>query len=407
MAQSPVASSFELKRGVRLPNIRHVRAFVVRGGGGDYHDQAGEHWIDDHVSTPMAKYPQYRASRQSFGLNVLGTLVVEIEADDGTVGFGVTTGGDPAAWIVERHLARFLEGAAVTDYERIWDQMYLSTIFYGRKGLVINAISGVDLAVWDLLGHLRQEPVYHLLGGAVRDEQLFYATGARPDLAQKMGFIGGKMPLHHGPAEREDGLNANLGLLADMRARVGPDFWLMYDCWMSLDLNYATRLAHKAAAFDLKWIEEALLPDDYWGYAELRRAVPAGMLVTTGEHESTRWGFRLLLEMGCADIIQPDVGWCGGITELIKISALADARGVLVVPHASSVYSYHFVITRHNSPFAEFLMMAPKADEIVPMLNPLLLDEPVPVNGRMNVPDRPGFGVRLNPACERTRPYSH
>ena len=77
------------------------------------------------------------------------------------------------------------------------------------------------------------------------------------------------------------------------------------------------------------------------------------MLVTTGEHEATRWGFRLLLEMGCCDIIQPDVGWCGGITELIKISALADAHGALMVPHGSSVYSYHFVITRHNSPFAE------------------------------------------------------
>ncbi len=408
MAQSPPAlSSFELKGRSRLPGIREVRAFVVRGGGGDYHDQAGGHWIDDHVATPMAKYPAYRASRQSFGLNVLGTLVVEIEADDGTIGFGVTTGGDPAAWIVEHHLARFLEGAAVTDYERIWDQMYFGTIFYGRKGLVVNAISGVDLALWDLLGKLRQEPVYHLLGGAVRDEQPFYATGARPDLAKAMGFIGGKMPLHHGPAEREDGLNANLALLADMRERVGDDFWLMYDCWMSLDLNYATRLAQKAAPYGLKWIEEALPPDDYWGYADLRRAVPAGMMVTTGEHESTRWGFRMLLEMGCADIIQPDVGWCGGITELLKISALADARGVLVVPHASSVYSYHFVITRHNSPFAEFLMMAPQADEIVPMLNPLLLDEPLPVNGRMKVPDLPGFGVRLNPACERARPYTH
>jgi L-rhamnonate dehydratase len=111
--------------------------------------------------------------------------------------------------------------------------------------------------------------------------------------------------------------------------------------------------------------------------------------------------------MGCADIIQPDVGWCGGITELIKISALADARGVLVAPHGSSVYSYHFVLTRHNSPFSEFLMMAPGADKVVPMFAPLLLDEPVPVNGRMKVPDTPGFGVRLNPDCKLHRPYSH
>jgi len=91
----------------------------------------------------MAKYPEYRESRQSFGINVLGTLVVEVEASDGTVGFAVTTGGELAAWIIENHLVRFVEGARVTDLERIWDQMYLSTLYYGRKGIVLNAISAV------------------------------------------------------------------------------------------------------------------------------------------------------------------------------------------------------------------------------------------------------------------------
>jgi L-rhamnonate dehydratase len=390
-----------------MPTIRHVRAFTVRGGGADYHDQGADHWIDDHVSTPMARYPEYRKSRQSFGLNVLGSLVVEIEASDGTVGFAVTTGGEIGAFIVEKHLARFLEGQRVTDIEKMWDQMYFATLYYGRKGIVLNAISGVDLALWDLLAKVRKEPVFQLLGGPVRDELQFYATGARPDLAKEMGFIGGKMPLQHGPAEGEEGLAKNIAKLADMRSKVGDDFWLMFDCWMSLDLNYAKRLAQEAKEYGLKWIEEALPPDDYWGYAELRRSVPRGMMVTTGEHEATRWGFRMLFEMGCADLVQPDVGWCGGITELIKISALADAHNVLVVPHGSSVYSYHFVVTRHNSPFAEFLMMAPKADQVVPMFNPLLLDEPVPVNGRMKVPETPGFGVRLNPDCALSRPYSH
>ena len=379
--------------------IRAVRASFVQGGGADYHDQGSGHWIDDHIATPMARYPAYRASRQSFGLNVLGTLVVEIEADNGVTGFAVSTGGEPAAWIVQRHLSRFLIGADPSDIERIWDQMYLATIFYGRKGLVLNAISCVDLALWDLLGKLRDLPVYRMIGGAVREEISFYATGARPDLAQKMGFIGGKLPLHHGPAEGEEGLHKNLALIATMRSRVGPDFWLMLDCWMSLDLNYAERLAHAAVEFNLKWIEEALLPDDYWGYADLKKRVPPGMLVTTGEHEAGRWGFRMLLEMECADILQPDVGWCGGLTELLKISAMADARGVLVVPHGSSVYSYHFSIARHNSPFAEFLMMAPQADKVIPMFSPLLLDEPVPLHGRLKISEAPGFGVRLNPEC--------
>ena len=390
-----------------MPTIRAVRALTVRGGGADYHDQDAGHWIDDHIATPMSRYPEYRQSRQSFGINVLGTLVIEVEASDGTVGFAVTTGGEIGAFIVERHLARFIEGQRVTDIERMWDQMFHATLYYGRKGVVLNAISGVDLALWDLLAKVRREPVHQLLGGKVRDELEFYATGARPDLAKEMGFIGGKLPLHHGPAEGEAGLRRNLDALADMRSRVGADFWLMLDCWMSLDVPYATRLAHEAHALGLKWIEECLPPDDYWGYAKLRRDVPRGMLVTTGEHEATRWGFRMLLEMECCDIIQPDVGWCGGLTELIRISALADARGVLVIPHGSSVYSYHFVATRHNSPFAEFLMMAPQADRVVPMFDPLLLDEPVPVGGRMKVPDTPGFGVRLNPDVRVQRPYEH
>ena len=387
--------------------IRQVRAYTLRGGGADYHDQDAGHWIDDHIATPMSVYPEYRQSRQSFGINVLGTLVVEIEADDGTVGFAVTTAGELGAFIVEKHLARFVEGARVTDIEKIWDQMYRSTLFYGRKGVVLNAISAVDLALYDLLGKIRQEPVYALLGGPVRDELTMYATGARPDVAKDLGFIGGKMPLHHGPAEGEEGLRKNLEMIRDMREKVGDDFWLMLDCWMSLDLDYATRLAHGAAEYDLKWIEEALPPDDYWGYAKLKKQVPPKMLVTTGEHEATRWGFKLLLDMECVDIIQPDVGWCGGITELSKISALADAAGALVIPHGSSVYSYHFVVTRTNSPFAEFLMMHPTAEEVVPMFSPMLLGEPVPVNGKLKVPETPGFGVELNPALEKLRPYTH
>jgi L-rhamnonate dehydratase len=392
---------------MRQTTIKQIRAYTVRGGGADYHDQDGDHWIDDHIATPMSKYPEYRQSRRSFGIDVLGTLVVEIDASDGTQGFAVTTGGDIGAYIVEKHFARFVEGRAVGDIELIWDQLYLSSLYYGRKGVVLNAISGVDLALWDLLGKIQDEPVYHLLGGPVRHEIEFYATGVRPDLAQKMGFIGGKMPLHHAPVEGEAGFRHNIEELAIMRERVGADFWLMFDCWMSLDLDYATRFAHAAQEHGLKWIEEALPPDDYWGYAALRRNVPKGMLVTAGEHEATRWGFRLLLEMGCCDILQPDVGWCGGLTELVKISALADKHKSLVIPHGSSVYSYHFVITSHNSPFAEFLMMAPQADRIVPMFSPLLLDEPVPVNGRMQVPERPGFGVRLNPDCTLRRPFEH
>ena len=390
-------------------HIKQIRAFTVRGGGADYHDQEADHWIDGQISTPMSKYPEYRAQRRSFGLNVLGSLVVEIEASNGEVGVAVTTGGDLGCWIIEKHLARFIEGKKVSEIAMMWDQMFNATLFYGRKGIVINAISGVDLALWDLLGRIRQLPVYELLGGAAHNELNFYATGPRPDIAKELGFIGGKLTLVHSPAEGLSGLEQNLNLLREMRSKVGDGFWLMYDCWMSLTVEYALQLANAGVEFGLKWIEECLPPDDYWGYAELKSRVPQGMLVTTGEHEATLLGFKLLLDMNCADIIQPDVGWCGGLTELIRIADLADEYRVPVVPHGSSVYSYHFVITRPSTEFAEFLMMAPKADRIVPMFNPLLIGEPLPKNGKLNVAalDKPGFGVELNRELSFQRPFEH
>src|SRR3546814_18462833 len=119
--------------------------------------------------------------------------------------------------------------------------MYFSTQYYGRKGLVINAISGVDLALWDLLGKLRGEPLYHMLGGAVRDELQFYAPVARPDVAKELGFIGGKLPLRHGPAEGIEGLHSNVALLTAMRAKVGDDFCRMYDVWAELKLDFTNR----------------------------------------------------------------------------------------------------------------------------------------------------------------------
>ena len=394
------------------PVITAVRAYIARGGGADYHDQGEGHWIDGQISTPMSRWERYRSTRSSFGLNVLGTLIVQVEASDGQrteIGFAPTIAGEPGAWIVERHLARFIEGAplnSVEDIAAIWDQMYHGTLFYGRKGLVLNAISAVDLALWDLLGRLRGEPVYALLGGAAKDELTCYATGVRPDVAQQLGFIAGKMPLVHGPAEGEQGLADNIATLRTMRDRVGPDFPLMWDTWMSLDLPYAEQLAKAAAEYGLHWLEEPFGPDDYWAYRDLRQRMPAGMLLTTGEHEATRWGFRMLLEMGCADVLQPDVGWCGGLTELLQISEMARAAGVPVTPHGSSVYSYHFAITEHGSDWTEFLMMHPTAEQVVPMFNPMLLDEPIPVDGRIRLTDAPGFGVRLNPDVDLHRPYS-
>ncbi|MGI5989908.1 MAG: L-rhamnonate dehydratase [Lachnospiraceae bacterium] len=377
--------------------IKEIRAYVVEGGGADYHDQKEDHWIVQQIATPMSIYPKYRKTRTSFGLNALKTLVVEAEADNGTVGFGITTGGYPAAWLVMNHLDRFIVGQPVENLEQMWDQMYRASLYYGRKGLAMNAISAIDLALWDLLGKLRQEPVYAMLGGKVRDELRFYATGPRPDLAKNLGFFGGKIPLKYGPADGEEGFRKNMETAKEMREKVGPDFWLMWDCWMSLDLPYATRLLNESRKYGFKWIEECFNPDDYWAYRDLKKAAAGtGVMISGGEHEATRYGFRMLMEFCDLDLLQPDVGWCGGMTELLKIGDMAQAYGKLVVPHGSGVYSHHYVVSRANSPFTECLMMSPKADKVVPQYVPLIKDEPMPVNGKLKLDDKPGFGVELN-----------
>ncbi len=382
--------------------ICQIRASVVRGGGADYHDQAASHWIVGQIATPMSVYPDYRPSRTSFGIDALGTVVVEVEDEAGRVGVGLSTGGVPAAYIVAHHLNRFVLGRDPSQRELIWDQMYRSSVFYGRKGVAVNAISAVDLALWDLFARQRDMPVYALLGGPVRTALPCYATGPNPEWAVGEGFVGGKLPLVHGPAEGTPGLRANVERFAAARAAVGPDALLMLDCWMALDLPYALRLVEALHPLGLYWIEEAFLPDDYWAYRDLRRRLPPGVRVAAGEHEWTRYGFRLLLDFEAVDVVQPDVNWCGGLTELIRIAALADARGLPVIPHGSSVYSYHFAASRPSTTLSEFLMMHPTASAVVPMFAPLLLGEPVPEKGVVTLTDRPGLGVELNPAVPRT-----
>ncbi|MSU66712.1 MAG: L-rhamnonate dehydratase [Opitutus sp.] len=390
-----------------MKKIVDVRALVQSGAdqGADYHAKPAGHWINSTIiATPMSKYPAYQETRRSFGIDVLGTVLVEVESEDGTVGFAMTTGGVPAAYLIEKHFRRFVVGQTAVNVELMFDQMYHASLYYGRKGLPINAISAIDCAVWDLLGKLRGEPVWAMIGGKIRERQPMYATGPRPDLAKKMGFIGGKMPLPYGPAHGDEGLRKNIELAARMREACGPDFFLAFDCWMALTPAYALRLIEALQPYNFRWVEECLPPDDYAGYRQLVDQRSHAIMISTGEHEYTRWGFENLLNTG-VDMVQPDIHWCGGLTELLKIKAMASAKNRLCVLHGSSVYSYHFAISSDTTPFSEFLMMAPGADKIVPMFAPLFTNETVPVDGHVSVSDAPGFGVDLNPALNWSRPF--
>lgn len=394
---------------MRRDEIVDVRASLVeaRGAGGDYHDRDEGHWlVDTLISNPMSGYPEYKASRTSWGIAVLGSVVVEIETKGGAIGVATGLGGPPACFMIEKHFRRFLIGADPRDVNRLWDQMYRASMPYGRKGITVAAISVVDLALWDLLGILRDEPVYALIGGATRDALTLYCTGPRPDIAREQGFWGGKVPLPHGPADGPAGLKANVEFLAAHRDAVGPDFPLMVDCYMSLDVPYAVSLAEAVKPLGIYWIEEPLPPDDIEGHRILKQRCPVTCW-TTGEHEYTRYGFRSLIEGRAIDVLQPDLMWMGGLTEALRVSAMAAAYDIPVVPHGSGAYSYHFVQSQPHIPYCEYVNTSPGGDEPQPVFGALFEGDDIPVDGRVTPGERPGFGLKLRrDKVQLTRPYA-
>jgi L-rhamnonate dehydratase len=391
--------------------IVSVRASVVKSGQfppepdiPDLNEEAFN-WRRQKVANPLTKYPEFRDNRSAGHGEVGGNVIVQVESASGHVGIGTTSGGLAALAIIELHLAGLVEGQDAFAHELIWDRMFGGTLLYGRKGLVLHAISAVDLAVWDLHGKITETPVYSLLGGPITTDLTVYGTGPSAAPIEKAGFWGAKLPLTWGPSEGEDGFRRNVARAQAARDSVGPDFPLLYDCWMALNVDYAVRLAEAVEPLGFRWLEEPLAPDDYAGHAELRRRLPPGMTLNTGEHEYTHRGFKLLCEAG-VDVIQPDPNWCGGITEMRRIAAVASAFGKRIIPHVGGVYSYHFLASYPDVTFAEFPMMAKAGDVIVPMHAPVLLGEPLPENGVLHVGEEPGFGLTLNEDVELLRPIT-
>ena len=238
------------------PRIKSVRAFVSRAeeyGSSDYHDTPDSHWIMGQppmhppIANPMTRFPRYSGSRASWGVARVPTVVVEVEQDDGLIGIGASCGGEAACFIIEQHLAMLVEGQSVKNITYIWEQMWRASIHYSRKGLGMHAISAIDLALWDLLGKVKGEPVYNLLGGATKGRVPLYATTARPDLAQQKGFFGAKVPLPYGPEAGAEGMAKNVAFCAKWRDACGATYPLMLDCYMALDVQYAAELARKIA----------------------------------------------------------------------------------------------------------------------------------------------------------------
>ena len=334
-------------------------------------------------------------------------LLVVVETDEGQRGLGnVLVGAHPVREIIERYLRPILLGQSPFDVELLWERMFRSTLNLGRKGAAIEAISGVDIALWDLMGQATGQPVYNLLGGRTRDRlrcyvSVLYATtdlnalAREASLYKEQGFTAMKQRIGYGPADGPVGMRKNLELIRTVREVIGPDLELAADAYMGWDVNYAIRMIRmiEDAGLDLAWLEEPVLPDDIEGYATIARTVDTP--ISGGEHEFTRWGFRELINRRAVDIVQLDVNRVGGVTEAQKIWAMAAGNGLNVLPHAGQSHNYHLIMAHLNSPIAEFF---PRMDppSSYTLFWDLVEGEPIAKDGYLELPATPGFGLKLN-----------
>lgn len=381
--------------------IKAVRVFEVTG---EMLFQ-GEFW-EERLIRPIDIYPEHKnegagwLTKSDEGHYTMRSLFCEIDTDEGVSGLaGPTTLGQ--AFIILTQLAPMLMNADPLATERVWDRLYRSMV-HGRKGDAMMALSVIDCALWDLKGKWAGAPIYRLLGGPTRAHIPAYAStlgySLEPDLVTKrtkafvqQGYKAMKWFFREGPTDGVEGMKKNELLVRTVREAAGPDIDIMLDCWMSWDVPYTIHMADRLQDYQPRWLEEPVLPDKIDQYAEIRRNVR--IPISGGEHEYTRWGIKALLDAAAVDVLQPDIYWAGGITEMLKICAIASAHDLPVIPHGHSTpASLHLIASQPvtTCPVLEYLV---KWNEI----HQFFLKYPVkPVDGYVTVQDRPGMGMELD-----------
>ena len=322
-------------------------------------------------------------------------------AEDGTWGLGLTLHGAPVAAIINDHFGPLLTGQPVTATEKAWDLMHRATAPYGASGLASYAMSAVDLALWDLKGKLLRRPVYELLGGPQKERIFCYASNT--DLSYGMehslqwflelGFRAVKIFLTTGPEQNLAGLRETEDRVARARELVGDDVELAVDGWLNPNVEYAVRLGEMLRPYRIKWLEDFLPADDLDGYAAVRQRLP-GLTLASGEHWYGIGIFASAVQRRLVDILQPDLQWCGGLSNAVRICHLADAAGLTVIAHAGM-----------NTPFGQHLSFAmpsvqwgERSEGVSPPGVPLqemvyVPGTPVIRDGYLIPSDAPGFGI--------------
>lgn len=369
----------------------------------------GEFW-EERLSRPLDIYPEHKADPARFGVTRIGdrasypieAVFVQIETDEGVSGLGGPITPQVAS-IIDTELRWLLEGADPIATERLWDLMYRHAI-HGRKGTPMFAISAVDCALWDLRGKAAGLPVHRLLGGPVQERFPAYASALgysleldlvaqRARAIAEQGYTATKWFVRNGPTDGRAGMARNEALVRTLREALGPDVDMMLDAWSSWDVPYTVRMAERLAPYDVRWIEEPVLADKIDACAEIRRR--SKVPIATGEHEYTRWGLKQLMDARAADVLQPDIYWAGGISEMLKIAALASTYDLVLIPHGHSTPATAQFIAAQPPTLCPILEYLIKWNEI----HQYFFRQPLkPVDGMITVPTAPGMGMELDEA---------
>jgi L-alanine-DL-glutamate epimerase-like enolase superfamily enzyme len=298
-------------------------------------------------------------------------------------------------------LGRLLIGEDPFEIERLWHRLYTGTIYYGRRGVVLQAISGVDLACYDIIGKALGKPVHALLGGARRDRVTAYASTLfretpreMTEAARKYAGLGFKAVKFGWGVFGKDP-ERDVALVSAARQELGKDRALLVDAGWTLPRSPQETIAmcRRMEPFDPFWIEEPCHPDDYDAYRAVAEASP--LRIAAGEQEGTSWGFDLLIRLGKIDVAQPDLSRCGGFTVARKVIEQAGAAGIDVCPHAwqsdlLTAASLHLNAVLPNALFQEFNVCDDPISRTLTR-TPLVLED-----GLLAVPQGPGLGVEVN-----------
>lgn len=338
------------------------------------------------------------------------SCLVEITTNDGLTGWGECYGPATIAKAAVEYLAPRVKGRDPFDASVVWEDLYNRIKDYGLSGMTIAAISGIDIALHDLMGKAVGKPIHKLIGGGFRTAVPAYATGlyfidperlTEEAVEEAEGYVADgfraiKMKIGLGD------LRADISRIAAVRRAIGNDVKLAVDANHCFTVPQAIRLGRALEDLDILWFEEPISPEDHAGYTEVSRALD--IAVAGGENEFTRFGFQRIVAAKAMDIVQPDVCAAGGIGECMRIANLAIAHGVECVPHAwgsaiGLAATLQFIAAIPDQPAA--WRPFPPMLEFEQTPNPLrdhLATVPIALNdgGTVAIPQGPGLGIEID-----------